>query len=290
MMARRAGSEAGPGTFGRVADERIDEKALGGPRRGPGRRARDARGALRDAAAHGDRPHARHRGPPAPARAHGRAPRATSPPLPALHPPARNRDHRGRSGMTPPLDLSREAFGGVLLLGNPNAGKTTLFNALCGLRARVGNYPGVTVERRSARLEIGGRRVELLDLPGTYSLSSRSPEEAIAADALFEADASSHAAILVVDATALARNLYLALQVLETAVPAVVALTMVDDAESEGLSVDAATLARALGVEVVPVCVPKQQGLGELRAAVARAVDAGPRAPLRVPSAADADV
>jgi ferrous iron transport protein B len=189
--------------------------------------------------------------------------------------------------MTPPLDLAPEKSPGLLLLGNPNAGKTTLFNAWSGLRARVGNYPGVTVERRSAPFDLEGRRFELLDLPGAYSLSSRSPEEAIAAEALFEADETSHAAVLVVDGTALARNLYLALQVLETSMPAVVALTMMDDAERQGLSIDVRALEEALGVEVVTICVPKRRGLTELRAAVARALEAGPRAPRVIASDAD---
>lgn len=177
---------------------------------------------------------------------------------------------------------------GILLLGNPNAGKTTLFNALSGHRARVGNYPGVTVERRSATIEIAGRRVELLDLPGTYSLSARSPEEAIAADALFSADASSHVAVLVVDATALARNLYLALQVLETSMPAVVALTMMDDAEKQGVRIDVDVLSKTLGVEVQPLCVPRREGIDDLRAAIARAFERGARAPLRIESEVDA--
>src|SRR5690606_11403442 len=176
----------------------------------------------------------------------------------------------------------------ILLLGNPNAGKTTLFNALSGHRARVGNYPGVTVERRSATIEIAGRRVELLDLPGTYSLSARSPEEAIAADALFSADASSHVAVLVVDATALARNLYLALQVLETSMPAVVALTMMDDAEKQGVRIDVDVLSKTLGVEVQPLCVPRREGIDDLRAAIARAFERGARAPLRIESEVDA--
>ena len=167
----------------------------------------------------------------------------------------------------------------ILLLGNPNAGKTTLFNALSGHRARVSNYPGVTVERRAAKIQIGGRDVDLVDLPGTYSLSARSPEEAIAAHELFHAR-DADALVLVVDATTLGRGLYLTLQALETRLPAVLALTMVDEAEAAGLEIDRGALSEALGVPIVDLRVPEGRGLDELRAAVAGALEAGPREPL----------
>lgn len=173
----------------------------------------------------------------------------------------------------------------VLLLGNPNAGKTTLFNALSGHRARVSNYPGVTVERRAARIRIEGREVELVDLPGTYSLSARSPEEAIAAHELFHARRSD-VLVLVADATTLARGLYLVLQALETPLPAVLALTMVDEAAEAGIEIDREALGAALGVPVVDLCIPEGRGLDELRAEVGRALDAAGREPLltEVPS------
>lgn len=170
----------------------------------------------------------------------------------------------------------------ILLLGNPNAGKTTVFNALSGHRARVSNYPGVTVERRAAKIQLGGREVELVDLPGTYSLSARSPEEAIAAHELFRAK-DADALVLVVDATTLARGLYLTLQALETPLPAVLALTMVDEAEAAGLEIDRAALSEALGVPIVDLRVPEGRGLDELRAAVAQALEAGRREPLITP-------
>lgn len=162
----------------------------------------------------------------------------------------------------------------VLLAGNPNAGKTTVFNALTGSRARVGNYPGVTVERRAGRLPLPGDGVaELVDLPGTYSLNARSPEEQVAVDALLGAEGRlPDALVVVVDANSLERNLYLALQLRETGLPMVVALNMMDEAEAEGLAIDAQRLGQLLGAEVVPMVAAQGIGLEALAAATARAV------------------
>ena len=141
----------------------------------------------------------------------------------------------------------------VLLLGNPNAGKTPLFNGLCGARARVGYFPGVTVERRSGAVQLpGGGRVDLVDVPGTYSLSARSPEEAVAVEAMW-GQASPRAVVVVVDATAMARGLYLALQVHESGIPTLIGLNMSDEAKKMGLDIDAAALEARSGIPVVEV-------------------------------------
>src|SRR5262245_55583513 len=140
----------------------------------------------------------------------------------------------------------------VALAGNPNSGKTTVFNALTGLRQKVGNYPGVTVEKREGLL---GADVMLLDLPGTYSLSARSPDEEVARDVLLGRigpDTRPDGVLIVLDASNLDRNLYLASQILDFGVPAVIACNMVDIARRRGVSVDCPALSDALGVPVVP--------------------------------------
>lgn len=166
----------------------------------------------------------------------------------------------------------------VLLAGNPNSGKTTLFNRLTGARAKVANYAGVTVSKLSGRLDLPGvGEVELVDLPGTYSLSARSPEEQIAADAVLGRGPRPDAVVIVSDATALARNLYLALQVLETEVPVLVALTMMDEARAAGHLVDVARLSQRLGVPVLPLAIPRGEGQAELLAALAELLRGAPQ-------------
>jgi len=161
----------------------------------------------------------------------------------------------------------------VVVAGNPNTGKTTLFNRLTGARQKVGNYPGITVDRHEGSLTLpGGARVRLADVPGSYSLSARSPEEQLALQAVCGLPPSEapQAVVVVVDATQLARNLYLVLQLLETRAPLVVALNMTDRLEPTGQMVDARALARALGAPVVPITASKGEGLDTLRAALAK--------------------
>ena len=158
----------------------------------------------------------------------------------------------------------------VVLTGNPNCGKTTLFNALTGLRGHVGNYAGVTVERKEGAL-IGATTshpVTLLDLPGTYSLSPQSLDEQIARDILFQRlpeVAAPNLVLVVVDASNLQRNLFYATQVIELGYPTVVALNMMDVARENGMALDLPALSTALGVPVLPLVASEKEGLDALR-------------------------
>src|SRR6516164_1075666 len=158
------------------------------------------------------------------------------------------------------------------LVGNPNTGKTTLFNALSGLNQRVGNYPGVTVETKKGSMTCAGRPFDLIDLPGTYSLAPRSPDEMVAVDVILgqqKGEARPDVVIAIVDASNLERNLYLTTQALELGVPVVVALNMIDVARSQGIIIDAERLSRQIGVPVVPIQANKKRGLDELRDTIA---------------------
>lgn len=155
----------------------------------------------------------------------------------------------------------------VALIGNPNTGKSTLFSALVGVRQRTGNYPGVTVEKKEGRTTIGGRNFVIVDLPGTYSLAPRSPDEMVAVDVLLgrQRDAAAPDMVLcIVDATNLERNLYLVSQVLELGRPTAVAVNMVDVAESRNIQLDLARLEAQLGVPVVPVQAHRKVGMDSL--------------------------
>lgn len=182
----------------------------------------------------------------------------------------------------------------VLVTGNPNSGKSTLYNALTGSHARVGNYPGVTVTRSTAVVELDGLGpVELVDLPGTYSLAARSRDEQVAVDAVLgRAGAQPDAVLIVADATALGRALYLAGEILDTAPRAVLALNMVDEARAQQLAIDHRRLAAELGIPVVPVVARTGEGLADLTHALADALRRPARAPqpVALPAAAARDV
>lgn len=158
----------------------------------------------------------------------------------------------------------------IALAGNPNVGKTTVFNLLTGLHQRVANYPGVTVERKSGPLS-GHEAAEVIDLPGTYSLSPKSVDEQIAYDMLagrLEGERTPDVVVCIVDAANLERNLYMATQVMDLGLPLIVALNMVDSAEQAGLNIDADALAKALGVPVIPMVAARREGLDALREAI----------------------
>jgi ferrous iron transport protein B len=151
----------------------------------------------------------------------------------------------------------------IALAGNPNAGKTTLFNALTGAHQHVGNWPGKTVEQKTGWFRHEGHEIEVVDLPGTYSLSAFSPEEVIARD--FIIHERPDLVVIVLDAANLERNLYLAVQVLELEVRAVIVLNMLDMAEARGYEIDTAELSRRLNTPVLTAVARKGQGVDELK-------------------------
>ena len=150
----------------------------------------------------------------------------------------------------------------VALAGNPNAGKSTIFNALTGSRQHVGNWPGKTVEKKEGKFRHGDYEIELIDLQGTYSLTAFSPEEVIARD--FIINQKPDVVVTVVDAANLERNLYLTVQVLELGVPVIVALNMSDVAEDRGLRIDQLHLSEALKSPVVSTTANRREGIEEL--------------------------
>jgi len=168
----------------------------------------------------------------------------------------------------------------VALVGNPNSGKTTLFNVLTGYRQHVGNYPGITVERKVGRLRSdGGPQVEIVDLPGAYSLGACSADEMIVSDVLFGHQPGAppiDLIVAVVDATNLKRHLFLTSQLVEVGLPIVVALTMMDLARAAGIEIDTETLARRLGAPVVCVTAPRGTGIADLKTRVLDSLDTKP--------------
>ena len=150
----------------------------------------------------------------------------------------------------------------IALAGNPNSGKTTLFNALTGSNQYVGNWPGVTVEKKEGTAHIGGREITVVDLPGIYSLSPYSMEEIVARD--FIIGEGPDCIIDIVDATNLERNLYLTVQLLELERPTVLALNFMDEVEKRGDKIDVDRLSKELGVPVIPITARTGEGIEEL--------------------------
>src|SRR3989338_6914453 len=165
----------------------------------------------------------------------------------------------------------------IALAGNPNSGKTTLFNAFTKLRQKVGNYPGVTVEKKTGTLVLAKDRVvNVIDLPGMYSLSVRSPDEQIARDVLLGRASDTlkpDMVVCVVDAGNLERNLYLVSQIQDLGVPMIIALNMMDEVERQGRGIDVAKLSKRLGVPVIPTVANQNKGIEDLKQLIAQGVE-----------------
>jgi len=151
----------------------------------------------------------------------------------------------------------------ICLAGNPNCGKTTLFNALTGAKQRVGNWPGVTVERKTGVYAWENKEIQVVDLPGIYSLSALSLDEKISRD--YVVSGEPDLIVNIVDASNLERNLYLTVQLLEMKVPMVVALNMMDVVEQRGIRIRTKILEQRLGCPVVPIVANKDRGISELK-------------------------
>ena len=186
--------------------------------------------------------------------------------------------------------MSETACEGYLaaLAGNPNCGKTTLFNAITGARQHVGNYPGITVEKKEGFHLHNGTAIRLVDLPGTYSLSAYSMEELVARD--FLVNECPRVVVNIVDASNLERNLYLTLQILELGVPVVLALNMIDAAQSRGITINDAELSKRLGISVVPTVARTGKGKEALLDATVKvASENRERSPLHISYGPDID-
>ena len=154
----------------------------------------------------------------------------------------------------------------VALVGNPNAGKTTLFNALTGSKQKIANYPGVTVEQVSALLESDGVSAEFIDVPGLYSLDAVSEDEAVAVSVIH--DKTIDLIVCVIDGSNLERNLFIYTQICALKKPIMVAVTMVDRVESKGEKIDITKLSKLLGCRVVPIVGHKEKGIALLKEAI----------------------
>ena len=170
----------------------------------------------------------------------------------------------------------------IAIIGNPNCGKTTIFNELTGLRQKVGNYPGVTVEKKEGTILFNdGKEITVLDLPGTYSLSANSPDEKVATDILLGKLAGVHrpeGIICIVDASNLERSLYLVSQIIDQRYPILIVLNMVDIAERNGIQIKSEVLAKTLGVRVIPTIGSKRSGIADLKAAIVNGFSISPEA------------
>ncbi len=169
----------------------------------------------------------------------------------------------------------------IALAGNPNCGKTTIFNALTGAKQKVGNYPGVTVERKEGFLKLNSYRIRVIDLPGTYSLSSYSPEEVVARQVIVEEKPA--VVVNIIDASNLERNLYLTMQLLELGVPLILVLNMIDDAKKKGLKINVSALEKKLGVPVVTTIGHRGVGIDQLKKVIRQVIEAPEKAKPKFP-------
>lgn len=178
----------------------------------------------------------------------------------------------------------------IALVGNPNSGKSSLFNQLTGLRQRVGNFPGVTVDRSVGSISIqSGHKARLIDLPGTYSLYPRSQDEEVATEILLDPSHQDHpdVVILVADATNLRRSLLLCTQVMDLGLPVVLALNMSDLVDRKGLVIDSKALSQQLGIPVVPVSALKRTGFKQLYKTLSQGVPVPPEPVFKIPAGFD---
>jgi small GTP-binding protein len=150
----------------------------------------------------------------------------------------------------------------IALAGNPNSGKTTVFNNLTGARQHVGNWPGVTVEKKEGNCSFREHNIKVIDLPGVYSLTAYSPDEVVARN--FIIDEKPDVVVDIVDASNLERNLYLAVQIMEMGVPLIIALNMMDEAQSRRYKIDIEAISKEMGVSVIPMTANRNKGTDEL--------------------------
>nr|HPH33392.1 FeoB small GTPase domain-containing protein [Chitinophagaceae bacterium] len=171
----------------------------------------------------------------------------------------------------------------IALVGNPNSGKSSLFNCLTGLNQQVGNFPGVTVDKKTGTAEFGSFRAELIDLPGSYSLYPKRLDEWVSYKVLIgeDKDIKADVVVAVADASNLKRNLLFCTQIIDLKVPVVVVLTMMDLARQKGIKIDIPTLERELGVPVVAVNPRKNKGIVELKRAISLTIQQAYKTPVR---------